>query len=131
MISSLKIIETWKAGRRVTGALYATPKGAKLYLAHRSLNQIFRSGELTISAAVAKGVACWALDETTLLMLRVKQIMVAGVLVKDNGDLWLASYHDFMDQTKALRLTYEHRNGAMQRYLPLQFFTHRPGRVKL
>ncbi len=98
-------------------------------MAHRRLKQIFRSGELTISAAIAKGVACWALDDQTMLTMRVKDIKVVGILVRDNHDMWLTSLANFKQNSKPL--PYEARNGASQRYLPLQFFTHKPGKLKL
>lgn len=115
----------------MSGAIYEAPSGRKFFLAHRRLDQIFRSGEKSISEAVYKGTACWAIDDTTLYAMRSKGITLIGVLVRENHDIWLAKLDDFLDRSKAKVLDHEARYGGLQRYLPLSFFKHKPGKIRL
>lgn len=124
-------IDLVKRGRRTYGAIYTLPDGRQAYLAYRKTKEIFRSGEKTISDAIRKGIACWAIDEETLLIMRAKGIKYIGVLCRDTGDKYLTALSLFFDP-KAIRIyNYESRGGALQRYLPLQRFRRRTGSVSV
>ena len=122
-----KDVEVVRKGRRVLGGIYNLG-GVKAYFAYRKQKDIFRGGEKTIAEAVAKGVACWAIDDETLLMLRANAIGVVGVMVSDTGDRYVTKTANFFDKTKASLLNYEARGGALQRYLPIQHFVYRAGK---
>ena len=111
----MKLKERVKKGRRVYGAIYSWSQG-EFYLAWRQPHEIFRSGEKTISDAVRKGVACWALDDDTLLKMRSRGIKFVGVLIKESGEGWITTV-DIFRASKVLN--YEARGGSLQRYLPI------------
>lgn len=118
-----------KRGRRHYGAIYDLPSGHRVYLAHRRLGEIFRAGEKSIRAAIAARTAAWALDEETLIQMRAQGIKFVGVLVRETGDKFLTELSWFFDKTRAKVMNYERRGGALQRYLPLQYFRRLPGHV--
>lgn len=128
--SEIKVVPV-KKGRRHYGALYHLPTGVKVYLAHRRIREIYRSGEKTIVAAIKKDVAAWALDEETLIQMRAQGVRFVGVLVRETGDRFITPIANFFDKTKARILNFESRGGALQRYLPLSLFTRRPGRLRV
>jgi len=111
-----------RKGRRIYGGVYELSDGREVYLAWRKQSEIFRSGERTTSDAFVKGTAAWALDDETLLNLRLEGIELVGVLVKETLDIYLTHISNFFDQTKAKVLNYEARGGALQRCLPVTFF---------
>jgi hypothetical protein len=127
---SLKV-QKLKKGKRLYGAIYELPDGRRCYLAYRRTDQVFRSGEKTISDAVRKGIAAWAIDDEDLYMLRAKGIRFVGVLVRGSGDKYMTTLDNFMDKTKAKILNFESRAGSLQRYLPLEHFRYRQGRVRV
>lgn len=114
-----------KRGKRTYGAIYRLPSGREVYLAWRSTDQVFRSGEKDISSAVRKGTACWAIDDETLQMLRRRGIRFVGVLNRKTGDKYLTTIDRFLKEAKVLN--YESRGGALQRYLPVGAFSVRVG----
>lgn len=122
-----------KKGRRTYGAIYELPSGNLCYLAWRHISEVFRSGEKTNSDAVRKGTASWAIDEETLIMLRLKKIPYVGVLVRESRDVYLSTLERFTDRRFSKVLDYSGRNGAMQRYLPINSdnFLYRAGTVKI
>lgn len=119
-----------RKGRRIYGHIYHFAN-RDVYLAARKLDQIFRFGEKCNSDALRKDVAAWALDEETLSDLRVRKIVWVGVKVKQNNDIYITRIENFFDRHKTKFLNYERRGGAAQRYLPIKFFTHIPGSVKI
>jgi hypothetical protein len=119
----------WKNGKRY-GAVYTTATGNRAYLAYRKDNERFRSGEATISAAVKKRTACWAIDYETLLEMRAKKIRFIGVFIRDTDELFLTYTDFFFDRSRTKILNYEKRGGSMQSYLPLDYFWRRLGRTK-
>jgi hypothetical protein len=129
--SSIKIAHV-KKGRRLYGGIHTVvASGQRCYLAYRRQAEIFRHGEKSISDAVRAGKAAWALDDATVLEMRAKGITLIGVYVRDTGDIYLTHIKNFFDREKTKLLNYEARGGALQRYLPLQFFKVRFGRVKI
>ena len=124
-------VEHFKKGRRYYGALHVFPDGRQVYLAHRRIREVFRSGEKSIAAAVDKETAAWALDLETLTKLRLRGVVYCGVEVKETGERFVTLLSHFFDKTKAKTLNYEGRGGAVQRYLPLQYFIRKPGAVRV
>lgn len=128
--TKIKVLQV-KKGRRLYGGIYTLPSGKRCYLAYRKTGEIFRSGEKSISDAIRKGIAAWAIDEETLLLVRAQGIRFVGVLCRDTGDRYLTTIEAFFDKRRMTILNYAARGGALQRYLALQHFKHRVGRVKL
>ena len=128
--ASIKVTQV-KKGRRLYGGIFTLSDGRRVYLAYRKIGEIFRSGEKTISDAIRARTACWAIDEETLIQMRAQGIRFVGVLCRDNGDVWLTTIDCFFDRKRASIFNYERRGGALQRYLPLQHFRRRPGRVRV
>lgn len=91
-------------------------------MAWRKTKDIFRGGESSLSDAIVKGKAAWAIDEDTLIQRRSEGIEYVGVWNVETDDKFLAPLAYFYDKTKAQVFNYESRGGALQRYLPLQFF---------
>lgn len=120
-----------KKGRRRYGGIYTLPSGKRVYLAYRSLREIYRSGKSTISEAVRDGTACWAIDDEHVLQMRLAGVPYIGVFVRDTKDIYLTSLSKFLDRTKIRFHNYESRGGSHQRLLPLSEFQVRRGRAKL
>jgi hypothetical protein len=120
-----------KRGRITLGHLVTLDSGEIVYAARRRHRHIFRSGRASISAAMEDGEAAWAIDETTLYMLRTKGVKRVAVRVEDTGDIYLTALASFFDLRKARVKDYSDRGGSRQRYLPLDHFTFQRGRVTL
>ncbi|MCV5262685.1 hypothetical protein OFC55_34005, partial [Escherichia coli] len=88
---------------------------------------VFRGGCISISEAIARGEAAWAIDETTLYSVRARGCTRVGVRVEDTGDLFLTDIAHFFDLTRARIRDYTGvgRGGSRQRYLPFQHFQYR------
>lgn len=109
-------------GRRIYGAVYQLSDGREVYLAWRKQSEVFRAGEKSVSDAFAAHKAAWALDDETLLNLRLEGVQLVGVLVKETLDIYITSIANYFDATKAKVMNYEARGGALQRYLPVDNF---------
>lgn len=120
-----------RRGRRIYGGIYALSDGREVYLAWRKQSEIFRSGEKTVSDAFAEGKAAWALDDETLLNLRLEGVELVGVLVKETLDIYVTHISKFFDRTLAKVMNYESRGGALQRYLPIDHFAVTLGSTRI
>jgi hypothetical protein len=119
---AIKLIKGGRTGRRLYGGIYELSDARKVYIAFRSRKEIFRGGLKSLSEAVDEGVACWAVDYDTLLRMRREQILLIGIYVKDEGDIYVTHYDSFFDQTKCTVRNYSTRGGTLQKYLPIQHF---------
>lgn len=120
-----------KRGRRTYGAVYKMKDGREVYLAWRKQEEMFRGGEKNRSDALFLGKASWALDDDTLINLRLEGVALVGVLVKESGDIYVTNIDNFLDPTKAKVMNYEARGGALQRYLPVSDFSYKMGVTKM
>jgi len=112
--------EKHKKGKRFYGwFLKNSVTGVVVYIARRRHKEIFRTGEATISDAMRKGIACWAIDVETLSLCRIKGVKYVGVKVIDQGSLYLTTLDRF---TRASVKNYASRGGSLQRYLELDEF---------
>lgn len=125
-----KKLELVKKGKRLYGAIVSLDSGEKIYMAYRKHNEIYRSGEMRLTDAIKKGVAAWAMDDETLQIMRAHGIKVVGVFVSDSGERYVTNIDNYFDKTKIKILNYSSRGGALQRYLPLQYFACRKPAVK-
>lgn len=125
----MKPVRLVKKGRRHYGGIYRLSDGTEVYLARRRSHEVFRSGQKTISDAERAGIASWAIDEETLMNLRLEGVKFVGVHVIDTNDKFLTTYECFMKHSKVLN--YERRGGALQRYLPLGYFRRFVGRARV
>lgn len=105
--------------------------GREVYLAWRKQNEVFRGGEKTASDAFANGKAAWALDDETLLNLRLEGVELVGVLVRETLDIYITHISNFYDRTRAKVMNYEARGGALQRYLPADQFAVLQGATRI
>ncbi len=127
-----KKLELVKKGKRLYGAIVSLDSGEKIYMAYRKHCEIYRAGEVRLGEAIKKGVAAWAMDDETLRIMRAHGIKVVGVFVRDTGVRYVTDISNYYDKEKIRILNYSARGGALQRYLPLQYFVQRkPTRVKL
>ncbi len=116
-------VEKYKKGKRFYGWwLKNTVSGVTIYVARRFHKEIFRSGELSISEASRKGVACWAIDCDTLQMAKIKGVKFVGVKVRDQDTIYLTTIDEFYNPVNMKVKNYTSRGGALQRYLPLDSF---------
>jgi len=116
-------IEKYKKGRRLYGGFYFDKaRNIRVYLAYRWHREIYRCGESTVSDALRKKVACWAIDCETLQLAKIKGVQFVGVKLKDDDSLFLAPIEAFYDPKNIKILNYSNRGGSHQRYLPLSQF---------
>lgn len=120
-------IEKYRKGRS-RGGIYTVPSGKQAFLAYSKLAYIFCAGEKTISDAVRKGVACWSIDEETLMNMRAAGVRFVGVFCKENRDIWLALTDSFFDREQCIIHV---KGNPARRYLPLGRMCHSAGRVRI
>lgn len=125
------MVQHVKKGRRLYGGIVTFDDGRRCYIAYRKQEEIFRHGCSSISEAIREGKAAWAYDIDTILEMRAKGIKLMGVIVRETGDIWMTHIDNLTDSTKAKVLNYSKRGGALQRYLPLQFFWCKKGKLIL
>ena len=115
------------------GTIFTFDDGSKAYIARRKHREIFRGGKSSISSAISEEIAAWAIDEDLLIKLRTKGVSQVGVNVMDTGDQYITDLKTFFNvKTSKLKdYTGVGKGGSRQRYVPLQFFTHNKGIVKL
>jgi hypothetical protein len=118
-----------KRGRRIVGRIYHFAN-RDVFLANKKLDNLIRFGEKCGSDAVRKEVAAWALDEETLTELRLKGLKWVGVQVRNNGDIYVTHISNYLDYEKT-RPPAVVNSSVQRRYLPLKYFTHLPGRMKV
>lgn len=126
-----KVVEQHRVNGRLYGAICESQGGQRYYLARRRHDQIFRGGESSVSDAITKGKACWAVDILTLSEMKSKGIGMIGIHVRETGDEYFTQATNFDDPNKTYVRNYSKRGGSLQRYLPLGFFTMRPGVLKI
>lgn len=125
-------LELVKKGKRLYGAIVTLDSGQRIYMAYRKHAEIYRAGEMRLSDAIKKGVAAWAMDDDTLRIMRAHSIEVVGVFVRDTNERYVTAIDNYFDRDKIKVLNYTARGGALQRYLPLSYFSHRkPAITKL
>jgi hypothetical protein len=118
-----------KKGRQRHGEERTYFDGRKCYIAFRKKKDLYRSGERTMSDAVRKNIHCWALDYDRLLTLRSKQIRLVVIWVQDTGELFGTQLEHFFDKEKIQRHNYAERGGALQHYLPFEYWKRKPGKT--
>ena len=135
MPAILSETEVRGSGKRkiLYGWMAELDNGERLYIARRKHREIFRSGKQSISGAMQEEIAAWAIDELLLVNLRAKKVKFIGVRVIDKGDFYLTKLETFFDRAKYKLMDYSGvgRGGSRQRYVPLQHFLLKKGRVEL
>lgn len=118
--------------RRVLyGWLCTTDTGVKVYFERKKHKDINRAGEATISDAMDKGVAGWAIDSKRLISMRARGVAFVGVRCTDTKDVYLTSVKSFFDRATSRERVYEERQGASQRVCLLSAFKKREGVVRI
>src|ERR1700687_385041 len=135
MPAILSETEVRGSGKRkiLYGWMAELDNGERLYTARRKHREIFRSGKQSISGAMQEEIAAWAIDELLLINLRAKKVKFIGVRGIGNGDFYLTKLETFFDHTKFKLRDYSGvgRGSSRQRYVPLQHFLLKKGRVEL
>jgi len=125
------LIEHVRKNRRLYGGIFELPSKKRVYLAYRDKKEIFRNGAPSISDAIRKGIACWALDVDTLGEMKAKGIAYVGVRVRESGDIYITHLKNFYDEGKVQVMNFKKRGGELQRYLPLTYFIKKEGEFSL
>lgn len=129
-ISRVEIIRGGRSGRSDYGRLYYLKNGKIMYLAKRNFEKVrkkrdarvrasdvYRGGLKDKSAAFREGKAEFALDDETLLKLRVMGCTVVGVCDDASGDIYLTNIEHFFDPDFYTYHDYTARGGAPQRFV--------------
>ena len=122
--------EVHKKGRRKYGYFIEQDNGLKIYMALRSLGQIYREKEPSLSEAMRNGKACWAIDITTLMAARRKGCTVICIKTKNNG-IYFTKLGKFFDTSRTKVLDYSAKGGSLQKTLPLTEFLHVDSQISL
>jgi hypothetical protein len=116
-----------RKGRRITGGIYDLDNGKEIYVAYRKQSDMIREGEKSLSDAIQKKKAAWAVDNDTLIRLRTEGIYLLGIQTKETGDLYVATLGDFLAAPVS---SSNRRNVGLQRQLTLDKFLIQLGSVK-
>lgn len=129
-----KPLKSWlfpvKVGRRTVGGIYISDKGNELFLVNRKAGQINKGQAPTISDAIRDGTASWGIEEEALLSMRARGVKMVGVKVRDTGEVWLTYLDRFFDRAN-LSQPPRYLRGPMQRFLSINQFARRPGKIRL
>lgn len=112
---------------RLYGAIVRLNSGKTMYLVLRKREDVFRSGEFNVNSAESKGVAHWAMDESTMLDIRAKKIDFLGVWEYESGDKYISPVAAW-DRAKPMNL--ETRGRMSQVHLPFSEFLIVQGKTK-
>jgi len=117
--------------RRHSGVIYLLASGKRCFVAKRRLGDIIRDEkELSISEAIRSGSAAWGLDEATMVTLRLKEVELVSIKVKETKDVYLTTFERFSDW-KCAKLRKVPGRGIM-RCLPIAGnFAFRQGEVSM
>lgn len=117
-------VEAHRVGKRYYGGFVRFDSGREMYVARRRFKEIFRNAEPSVSIALKNGNASWAIDTATLEEVKQRGIKYVGVISVDTGDLYVTWLASFFDASRARVHDYSSKGGAVQRYLPIQYFAH-------
>lgn len=115
-------VKEHKVGKRKYGYFIEQENGLKIYLARRSLGQIWREKELSLSEAVRSGKARWAIDVNTLAEAKRWGCTVIGVRDRVLGRYYFTSITNFYNPKHAKLIDYSSKGGGLQRTLPITAF---------
>jgi len=117
-----------KKGRKTIGGIYDLPSGAKCFLSHQKVGDIYRADQKSIAEAIRNETACWAISEDIIIQMRATGIKFIGVLCKDTGDRFITTMDKFFDPV-LVKITMVTRNSYMtQRCLPFKAFARKSGK---
>lgn len=107
---------------RVYGGIYELASKNRIYVAYLSRMDIYRGTEQNLSAACDKGIAAWAIDRETIMMMNRKIIRLLAIYVRDEDEVYLTRTAYFLDQDRNVRIEHRYRRGLDQVGLPLGHF---------
>lgn len=126
-----------KVGSRIWGHTRIYEGGATVYVARRTMNDLYR-GKQSISDAMRDGSAAWPLDEGTITMLRVKKIPYVAMCIENAAKRTVIEGY-FLTPTSSFLGTgvdklwkmhdFRKRSGSFQRWLSLKHFSERTTEV--
>jgi len=115
-------VEYHKKGRRIYGAFIWQDNGVNVYLAFRKHSDIYTDRKGKLSLAMREGFAAWAIDYSTLVAARAKNMKFIGVKLKDTGDMYFTPIERYFDRKLTRTINYTSRGGSLQKILPLKAF---------
>lgn len=120
-----------KRGRSVIGAIYASSVSGDLYyVARRWHDEIYCCGLPNISAAIAAGLAEWAIDYDDLLELRFRGVKILSIAERErDGAIYAIRLEECFDPAKYKFRNFEDRGGARQHYINLKHFVKQEAKV--
>lgn len=96
-------------------------------MAYRWIADIYRGPAKDISAAIRDDSAMWTIEEEILGRMRRQGVTLAGVIVRDTGDRYIASTAAWFDLASSRALDLRGRSGS-HRGLLLSKMTRRAGK---
>lgn len=140
----MEIIRGGRSGRTDYGRLYHLKNGTIIYLAKRNFEKIrkksdlrqrafdvYRGGLKDKSAAFREGKAEFAIDDETLLKLRLMGCQMVGICDDASGDVYLTRIENFFNPDVYTYRDYTARGGSPQRFVNRSYFAARSGLVHL
>lgn len=125
-----ELLETCQQNRIVHGYLCKSIATDDFYyFARRRHKGIYRGREKSVSDALTKGVAGWAMDITVLAEMKRRGVKFVGVWLKDLGDTYVTPIESYYDPAKTSAINYTARGGAHQKVLTMGHFEHIRGAV--
>ena len=118
--------ERIKLGRRLVGGLYEAPSGP-IFMAYRWIADIYRGAAKDISTAIRDDSAMWTIEEDILRRMRRQGVTLAGVIVRDTGDRYIATLPAWFDLASSRLLALRGRSGS-HRGLFVSAMTRRAGK---
>lgn len=127
MKKSKTTFERIKKGSRIKGVVCTLDDGRQAFIAFKRNKDIATMGKRNLKEALETKSAAWGIEITLLQEMSRRGIEYIGVKVRDSGDLYLTSMRLYKD-SKLAKLTNGRKvTKVHQRFLPLRYFSHRPG----
>lgn len=118
-------------GKRKYGYFISQDNGLNIYMALRSHREFYRDKNASLSTAMRKGQAGWAIDVETLIEARSKGVSVIVVAIRNTPDLYITHINNYLNGKHTKLINYSSRGGSLQRHLPLQWFEKVSGQISI
>lgn len=118
---------------RLYGWIFRYDDGTAMYVARRKHKQIYKGGCSSISEAIQQDKAGWAIDELTIINMRVKGVKLIAVKCEDNGDKYVTPISNYLrpGKYKNIDFTGVGKGGSKQRVVSLNLFEKSSGEIKV
>jgi hypothetical protein len=121
--------ESFKIGPRRLGTLLLYPGERPILELVRSRKVIFLDKEGRLNHAIEADRACWSIETTILSRMRMREIPLLLVRVREDDETFLTTLQRFIDHSHMRnRRT---KNGSPLRSLPFRYWARKPGKIKV